>query len=336
VREAHDYALLIEGQPVFQMIVVLEGVDACGKSTLARRLSAVLGWPIQSSEGPEKYPGEANDRIRRYLSLDRTIFDRHPCISQQVYCQVNGTQSVDPALLRIFYASKPLLIYCQAPAGRDLMAGHVEKAHDSPQHLQAIKAHAQRIQAHYECWALKHAHVLVRWGDDYQALEATIRALLGETFEPMADVEAFHRKFNLGYLGRPRVLPAALADFRERFMREELTEYEQNAAGAQNELGHSDLFNPDEANLTFHLEEMLDALVDLTYVVLGTSIYHGFNFREAWRRVHAANMKKIKAVNEQQSVRKSLHDVVKPDGWQPPSHADLVENHIHRSAPKGD
>ncbi len=78
------------------------------------------------------------------------------------------------------------------------------------------------------------------------------------------------------------------------------------------------------------LAEMLDALVDQTYIALGTAHLHGFNFREAWARVHAANMKKKPVVKRSESTRSSPHDIVKPDGWQPPDHTDLVKNHIHR------
>ena len=46
----------------------------------------------------------------------------------------------------------------------------------------------------------------------------------------------------------------------------------------------------------------------------------GYDFDEAWRRVHAANMKKVRAP----SARSGSHDVVKPPGWTAPNLADLV------------
>lgn len=50
----------------------------------------------------------------------------------------------------------------------------------------------------------------------------------------------------------------------------------------------------------------------------------GFNFREAWRRVHEANMGKVRARRAQDSTRGSVFDVVKPPGWVAPDLSDLV------------
>jgi predicted HAD superfamily Cof-like phosphohydrolase len=117
------------------------------------------------------------------------------------------------------------------------------------------------------------------------------------------DIIGFHTKFDLTYDGPPRILPPDLEPFRLRFMEEELDEYRYAST----------------------LEKKLDALVDICYVAMGTAYLAGFDFDEAWRRVHAANMKKIKAAPDgSNSARKSKHDVVKPDGWTAPDLSDLV------------
>ena len=41
-------------------------------------------------------------------------------------------------------------------------------------------------------------------------------------------------------------------------------------------------------------------------------------------------MKKIRTPNADASKRGSKYDVIKPPGWEPPSHKDLVEDHSHR------
>jgi predicted HAD superfamily Cof-like phosphohydrolase len=82
----------------------------------------------------------------------------------------------------------------------------------------------------------------------------------------------------------------------------------------------------DQADYTYQLEESLDGLVDLVYVAIGTAYMHGFDFQSAWDRVHEANMKKIRAPSAEASKRKSSFDVVKPEGWEPPTHTDLVED----------
>ena len=122
------------------------------------------------------------------------------------------------------------------------------------------------------------------------------------------DIAAFHRKFGLEYDGPPRELPKDVAQFREAFLREEFFEY---------------IYAKD-------LVGKLDALVDLVYVALGTAYLHGFDFDEAWSRVHEANMQKIRAQQADDSKRSSKYDVVKPEGWEPPVLTDLVRpKHDH-------
>lgn len=127
-------------------------------------------------------------------------------------------------------------------------------------------------------------------------------------WDPVHDIKEFHTKFRQTYNGPPRDLPADLQSFRTKFMQEELREYEE------------------EGVIPGNREKQLDALVDLVYVVLGTCELNGFDFREAWRRVHRANMSKVIANPEgdTRSHRDVKFDIVKPEGWLPPNHDDLV------------
>ncbi len=75
------------------------------------------------------------------------------------------------------------------------------------------------------------------------------------------------------------------------------------------------------------LADMLDALVDQVYIALGTAYLHGFNFNEAWRRVHEANMKKARVSSAVESRHGSAYDIVKPEGWTAPDHTDLVKHY---------
>src|SRR5262245_35178552 len=121
----------------------------------------------------------------------------------------------------------------------------------------------------------------------------------------MDDVGQFHEKYELEYKGEPRFLPLDLSTFRLKFMQEELDEY-------QTARSHMDLAG------------QLDALGDLLYVVLGTAYLHGFDLAEAWRRIHASNMQKVRTKKFEDSTRGSAFDVVKPPGWEPPFLKDLV------------
>jgi predicted HAD superfamily Cof-like phosphohydrolase len=102
-------------------------------------------------------------------------------------------------------------------------------------------------------------------------------------------------------------------------LQEELNEYKKSVAMGAG----SQLLDPD--NVHSHMAQALDGLVDLVYVALGTAYLHGFDFREAWRRVHFANMNKVRASQDgSDSKRGSSYDVIKPPGWRPPDHSDLV------------
>lgn len=158
-------------------------------------------------------------------------------------------------------------------------------------------------------------------------------SVVSKTPNMVNDILQFHRKFGLEYAGKPRVIEDSLFHFRRRFMQEELDEYEASMRILIAELVHNDPGDVDQGVITHHLEKALDALVDLVYVALGTAHLHGFDFNEAWRRVHEANMKKVRAPSAEASAastgRGHAADVIKPPGWESPSHKDLIEDHAH-------
>jgi thymidylate kinase len=145
------------------MIIVIEGADASGKSTLAKKISYYLGWPVISSEGPEKYPGEIVERIRRYnrTYTDNVIFDRHPCVSQPIYGSKRNGEVISSSLIQEFYSSKPYFIYCEF----NDKTNHIEKDRDTQEHLQMIKNFKDQIRLEYEQWAEQHASIRYKIGD---------------------------------------------------------------------------------------------------------------------------------------------------------------------------
>lgn len=144
----------------------------------------------------------------------------------------------------------------------------------------------------------------------------------------IGDVNAFHAKFGQEYLGKPRMLPEDLHDFRVRFHDEETHEYRDEFPRLVEAIDRSD--RRDILNI---LELQLDALVDSAWVVLGTAdLQFGRKaFIEAWRRVVAANMAKVRVEkcedgtqNCAETGRAAKYDIGKPPGWQAPDHRDLV------------
>lgn len=152
--------------------------------------------------------------------------------------------------------------------------------------------------------------------------------------DPLGDVAEFHTHFGLDANHPMGALEPDVADFRRKFLQEEIQEWDQAQKAAYQETTRP-LHHRDPANYTHQLEEALDGLVDLAYVLFGTIYLHGFKdkFAEAWRRVHAANLMKVPAdLDGSDSKRGCSFDVVKPADWEPPVLTDLVEdNDIHKS-----
>jgi hypothetical protein len=69
-------------------------------------------------------------------------------------------------------------------------------------------------------------------------------------------------------------------------------------------------------------EEMVDGLIDLCVVAIGTLDAFDVNAQEAWDRVHTANMAKEVGVKPERPNPLGLPDLVKPEGWQAPNHID--------------
>jgi predicted HAD superfamily Cof-like phosphohydrolase len=91
--------------------------------------------------------------------------------------------------------------------------------------------------------------------------------------------------------------------FRMSFLDEELTETKK-------------------AVLNNDAEEIVDGLIDLCVVAIGTLDSMGINSYEAWNRVLRANLQKQVGVKPERPNPLGLPDLIKPAGWKAPSHAD--------------
>jgi len=119
-------------------------------------------------------------------------------------------------------------------------------------------------------------------------------------------VEEFFHKFDLPRRPTPGFLDPDVAEFRARFMEEELTELHTAIAAGD-------------------LPSAADALVDACYILLGTAVMMGLPWAKLFENVQAANMKKIRAAPDgSDSKRGSPLDVVKPENWQPPNHVETL------------
>ena len=67
-------------------------------------------------------------------------------------------------------------------------------------------------------------------------------------------------------------------------------------------------------------EDVVDALIDLCVVAIGTLDLFQVNPYVAWNEVLEANMNKRVGVKESRPNPFGLPDLIKPEGWQAPDH----------------
>lgn len=127
----------------------------------------------------------------------------------------------------------------------------------------------------------------------------------GPRFSELGDVHQFMNKMQLPVGERPQLLPPPVNNFRVNRMFEELAEFSMACREGD-------------------LEGAADALVDLEYFLKGTVLLMGLPWTDLWARVHEANMAKRPAHDATESRFGFKQDVIKPEGWQPPRHWDLL------------
>ena len=92
--------------------------------------------------------------------------------------------------------------------------------------------------------------------------------------------------------------------FRVNFLQEELNE----------------LKNASHIGISINSEEVVDALIDICVVAIGTLDLFDVNAYEAWDEVLEANMNKKVGVKDTRPNPLGLPDLVKPKDWKAPDH----------------
>ena len=120
----------------------------------------------------------------------------------------------------------------------------------------------------------------------------------------VADIAEMHAKYGVNekVRGFDAEKLRAFLDFRISFLQEELDELKDNRTNA---------------------EEIVDALVDLCVVAIGTLDAMDVPSHEAWDRVHIANMSKEVGIKPSRPNPLGLPDLIKPEGWVAPNHEGL-------------
>ena len=132
----------------------------------------------------------------------------------------------------------------------------------------------------------------------------------------VSDIADMHTKFGVNKVLRQldRDKLEAFLKFRIDFLQEELDEMRKAVVDRQAR----------KIDASTAADDTVDALIDLCVVAIGTLNAFDVNADEAWNRVHRANMTKEVGIKESRPNPLGLPDLIKPEGWTAPTHADNV------------
>ncbi len=166
-------------------MVIIEGPDSSGKSTLVKTLSARIPYAtVKHNSGPAPASVMIKDMDELleqwYCPI---ICDRIRAISELVYGTVMRGQSVIPHkyLTRIISLQIPI-IYCRPPASFIMSPVHEHREEESDEHTKAVERHHRSLVAQYDrvMSELPHIHYdFMSWSpDQLNLLVDYIRATL--------------------------------------------------------------------------------------------------------------------------------------------------------------
>lgn len=149
-------------------MIILEGFDGAGKSTLATKLK----FPIKHAGGPPKTLEQLKKNLMDQMLEcgNKVILDRITCISHQVY----GDNMFDPRLMAYLHSmmdcKNTVLVYCRPP-DHVLMdfSKHEVKDHDTEEHIEDLKRNMATYIDRYDQLMSKVTHVrydYTKHGDD--------------------------------------------------------------------------------------------------------------------------------------------------------------------------
>ena len=124
----------------------------------------------------------------------------------------------------------------------------------------------------------------------------------------VADIHAMHDKFGVHTWVKEQVRLGnfdklhEFLKFRIEFLKEELRETDEKGFQVKNS------------------EEIVDGLIDLCVVAIGTLDAFNIDAYKAWDAVDVANMSKEPGIKPERPNPLGLPDLMKPEGWTAPSH----------------
>jgi adenylate kinase family enzyme len=108
-------------------MIILEGPNKAGKTTLAGKLAKGLDWDIHKFATIPQVRRDYDWQVKKSLELlsTQTIQDRTPIISDLVYAEFNTNRTSFSTLTRLHYLfanHKAVIVYCNFDADKSQIA----------------------------------------------------------------------------------------------------------------------------------------------------------------------------------------------------------------------
>lgn len=141
-------------------MIILEGPDGTGKTTLAERLAKEFNRRVQHSGGPPKDQSDIFARQERAMQFALhnapVVMDRVPAISERIYGPI--IRGKDPFqgsdyLPKLMQAMPLPLIYCRPPLEvirENMAATHSKKEHETEEHFAGVMKRWETVIEAYD------------------------------------------------------------------------------------------------------------------------------------------------------------------------------------------
>lgn len=149
-------------------VIVLEGPDGSGKSTLGAAISERLGVPFEHDGGPSRDHQHCRERMNEFIVYEDALRDRSTVFSDFIYKTALGQTpliSFETVMGYVHQAAKrgTLLIYTRPPL--DVLMRNVEflaraKPHKPPEYAEQLKTLVPKIADLYD----KHTRIWATYG----------------------------------------------------------------------------------------------------------------------------------------------------------------------------
>ena len=288
-------------------MIIVEGADNTGKSTLVRQLMELeprLELMNRQRFKPERAETIGTSYLEALLKSDEWgIADRmlaSECIYGELFrsgCRMTPEEHF--AILDVLNSVGAIVVHTDV-SDETVLANwnEREQLYDDP--LDLVRAYRARIQDIFSSQTVVHYNWT--WPDAEEARSVIIRLheQKMKDWSPdkmLRDVRAFHIKFDLWVADKVGMISNEEAGLRADMMLEEILEFTRGIRKGD-------------------LAEAADALIDLVYFALGTAVEMGLPWSRLWDEVHRANMRKEAGHDLKRGEETGI---IKPPGWREPN-----------------